>query len=135
MNNTSLPPRPIVPIVVPVEDEPTHVAPWWLCQVPTCPCHNDPELVGALLREFDRGKLNGSEVLRAYWHMPQEQTNEQQPYLGQRCHVEGKGFGTIVDIGDTLGKEHLAVRVELDAGVSHWYSIDTIELLETYPAG
>lgn len=62
----------------------------------------------------------------------------QEPYLGQRCHVEGVGFGTIVKIeekpsvsGDTL----TSIRVELDAGGSSWYELADVELLETYPAG
>lgn len=56
-----------------------------------------------------------------------------EPYLGQRCHVEGQGFGTIVKI-DTSNPVTL-VRVELDAGVSHWYELSLVELIETYPAG
>lgn len=54
---------------------------------------------------------------------------QQQPYLGQRCHVEGQGFGTIIALKDNLA------RVELDARGSHWYEIEKLELLNTYPAG
>jgi hypothetical protein len=53
---------------------------------------------------------------------------EQHPYLGQRCHVNGVGFGTIVDLKP--GK----IRAEMDAGVAGWYPLDkNVELLATYP--
>lgn len=40
MNSTILPPRPVRPIIVPVEDPIIHTDehPW--CSDPTCPCHN-----------------------------------------------------------------------------------------------
>jgi hypothetical protein len=54
----------------------------------------------------------------------------QRPYLGQRCHVNGVGFGTIVDLQPGY------LRVEIDAGVARWYRLDKqVELLATYPAG
>jgi hypothetical protein len=55
---------------------------------------------------------------------------EQRPYLGQRCHVNGVGFGTIVDLKPG------EIRAEMDAGVARWYPLDTnVELLATYPVG
>ena len=62
--------------------------------------------------------------------MTGQQANE--PYLGQRCHVEGKGFGTIVKIREdknSLGDPITWVRVELDARGSHWYELKQLELL------
>jgi hypothetical protein len=70
-----------------------------------------------------------------------QQSNEQQPRLGQRCHVDGKGFGTIVKIReeygnkDSFGKLVLYVRVKLDAQESHWYKVEQLELLPPSPAG
>lgn len=64
-----------------------------------------------------------------------------EPYLGQRCHVEGQGFGTIVklyedkDSLETIREPITHVRVELDAGVSHWYELAQVELIETHHAG
>lgn len=64
----------------------------------------------------------------------------EQPYLGQRCaafadlkHQKMHGFGTIVKIKEDQGKTW--VRVELDAHASHWYELQLVELLATYPAG
>lgn len=56
-------------------------------------------------------------------------TEQQQPYLGQRCHVEGKGFGTILKLSRDGKTGKLLARVELDARGSHWYEVDTLELL------
>jgi hypothetical protein len=64
--------------------------------------------------------------------MTEEQANEQQPYLGQRCHVEGKDFGTIVALKDDLEKK--LARVELDARGSQRFEVEKLELLPTYPA-
>lgn len=67
-------------------------------------------------------------------------TEQQQPYLGQRCHVEGKGFGTIIklhldrDTNEPPSGPITEVRVELDAGGSRWYALSLVELLPTYPA-
>ena len=57
-----------------------------------------------------------------------EQQENRQPYLGQRVHVEGHGFGTIVALEDG------SARVEIDGQASQWYSMDSVELLPTYPA-
>lgn len=62
------------------------------------------------------------------------QQENRQPYLGQRCHVEGQGFGTIVALKvDHVTQKQIA-RVELDARGSQWYDVDQLELLPTYPA-
>jgi len=54
---------------------------------------------------------------------------EQRPYLGQRCHVNGVGFGTIVNLKPRW------IRAEMDAGVAGWYPLDKdVELLATGPA-
>lgn len=56
--------------------------------------------------------------------------NEQQaPYLGQRCHVEGKGFGTIVNLKFDYVLQKQIARVELDGHASQWYEVDKLELL------
>lgn len=73
MNNSNFTTRE--PIVIECEDDPMHVAPWYLCGVPDCPCHRDPELIEPLMAAFDRHDLSGSEMLKIYWHMPQEGSN------------------------------------------------------------
>lgn len=50
-------------------------------------------------------------------------------YLGQRCHVQNVGYGTIVVIADEW------IRVEIDGQVSRWYAASQVEPLPTYPAG
>jgi hypothetical protein len=65
-----------------------------------------------------------------------DQANEKRPYLGQRCHVEGQGFGTITAM--QLVEQGLSLaRVELDADRherSYWYKYGEIELVDPYPA-
>ena len=64
--------------------------------------------------------------------------HEPRPYLGQRCHIEGVGFGTIIKIErkrSAGGDTRMYIRVELDAGGSSWYELPDVELLDTYPAG
>jgi hypothetical protein len=43
--------------------------------------------------------------------------NENTPFIGQRCHINGKGFGTIIAI-NTNGQQ---VKVRLDAGRTAWF--------------
>ena len=39
------------------------------------------------------------------------------PFIGQRCHVNGKGFGTIIAVNSN-GQQ---VKVRLDAGKTAWF--------------
>jgi len=64
----------------------------------------------------------------------EHQSDQARPYLGQRCHVEGKRFGTIVNLKFDHVLQKQIARVELDAQVSNWYEVDKLELLPTYPA-
>lgn len=56
-----------IPIQYENADEITHVAPYFLCGKPDCPCHRDPELSGAVMAEFMDGLLTVDEAFAIYW--------------------------------------------------------------------
>lgn len=70
MNNSSLPPRPVRPIVIPVEDPLTHKPPYYFCSSPGCPCHDDPELTAILQAMIDAREVTPARALQIYWNMP-----------------------------------------------------------------
>lgn len=75
MNNTSLPPRPIRPIIVLIEDEAQiiHRPPFYFCSDTSCYlCHKDPDLIGALQALIDIGEVTPEQALVIYWNLPQE---------------------------------------------------------------
>ncbi len=76
-------------------------------------------------RSFYRERIAASDGKEDF--MNEQQANE--PYLGQRCHVEGKGFGTIVKLSYDEALRKPIARVELDGHASNWYELDKLELL------
>lgn len=58
------------PITIPYEngDFLLHEPPYYFCQFPTCPCHNDETLVGVLISMLDAHEITGYEALRIYWN-------------------------------------------------------------------
>ncbi len=60
------------PIVIPMEDEIEHQAPYYLCGKPDCICHQDPELVGLVQQQFMDGLLTVDEAFAIYWGLPHE---------------------------------------------------------------
>ncbi len=56
------------------------------------------------------------------------------PQLRQRCHCDGIGFGTIIDIRPVeeaiRTPENTKIRVCFDAGVTRWVSLKNVELID-----
>ncbi len=51
------------PIVIPMEDEPRHTQQHPFCSSdPTCPCHEDPELLADVARAVEEGLLTPDEA-------------------------------------------------------------------------
>lgn len=61
-NNTHPDPFPTVIL----EDEPIHCPPYYFCATddPTCPCHEDPDLIAHVAAEVEQGILTPSEASR-----------------------------------------------------------------------
>ena len=77
MNTTSLPPRPIKPIVLFREEaEITHRPPYYFCNDASCPCHNDPQLNRFLERGIMSGEVTPRQAISIYWN--QQEEGEQQ---------------------------------------------------------
>jgi hypothetical protein len=76
MNDTSLPPRPLKPIVIPVEDESemTHQPPYYFCSKPDCPCHQDPELTSILHAMLDADEVTPEQALGIFWNQQEGDT-------------------------------------------------------------
>lgn len=78
------------------------------------------------MRELDR------QALRLIAR-PSDDEQAPRPYLGQRCHIESQGFGTIIVL-KLAEKNGPLARVELDACGSRWFKVAELELLPSYPA-
>jgi hypothetical protein len=64
-DSSILPPRPVRPIVVLVE-EIIHVAPYFYCQDSTCPCKTDPVLIAVLIAMLDANEVTWEEAIDIY---------------------------------------------------------------------
>lgn len=76
--------------------------------------------------QAEQGALDAYHAVPSYFERYQPQ--EQVPFLGQRCHVEKKGFGTIVALSELDGVPH--AQVHLDGGKRPWIKVELLELLE-----
>lgn len=60
---------------IPIEyencDKSEHQAPWYFCNKPDCPCHNDPELTAALQSRVKSGEITAAQALDIYWNQVQ----------------------------------------------------------------
>jgi hypothetical protein len=56
-----------------------------------------------------------------------------RPHLHQRCHIEGKGFGTITRLMFDPVRQKQIAYVALDAGIIRRYTVDQLELLPANP--
>lgn len=54
-----------LPVVI-LEDDPMHCPPYYFCATddPTCPCHEDQDLIAYVAAEVEQGVLSPSEASR-----------------------------------------------------------------------
>ena len=52
------------PIPIPMEDDLVHTDHDPFCSDPTCPCHEDPDLLAEVAQQVDVGLLNPAEATR-----------------------------------------------------------------------
>ena len=67
MNTASILPKRIV-IRYEGDDDLLHLPPYYFCNQPGCPCHNDPTLAAVLQAMIDAEEVTPARALAIYWN-------------------------------------------------------------------